>query len=66
VRRADERRSQDNPLALHLLGRVYADIGRRAEALQTERRALKVAVAQNNGMLVRAVNAHLAELTQQP
>jgi hypothetical protein len=40
-------------------------MGRRSEALQTERRALSVAVQQNNVMLVRAVNVHLAELTQQ-
>ncbi len=54
-----------DPLALHLLGRVYADLGRRAEALQTERQALSVAVQQRNSALVRAINAHLVELTQQ-
>ncbi len=55
----------EDALALHLLGRVYADLGRRSEAVQTERRALSVAARQRNAALVRAVNAHLAQLTQQ-
>jgi Flp pilus assembly protein TadD len=54
-----------DPLALHLLGRVYADMGRRSEALQTDRRALSVAAEQHNSMLVQAVNVHLAELMRQ-
>ena len=53
-----------DPLALHLLGRVYADLGKRSEALETERRALSVAAQQNNVPLVRAIKKHLAELAR--
>ena len=44
------------------LGRVYADLGRLPEAVQTERQALATAVQQNNSALVQAVSAHLDQL----
>ena len=51
-----------DPLTLHLLSRVYADLGNLAEAIQTDRQALEIATEQNNARLVQAVNAHLNEL----
>jgi Flp pilus assembly protein TadD len=51
-----------DPLALHLLGLVYADLGRSAQAVQTERRALLIAMQQNNSTLVQAINAHLDQV----
>jgi len=48
-----------DPLALHLLGRVYADLGRPSQALETERQALSLAMQQNNVRLMQAINAHL-------
>jgi tetratricopeptide (TPR) repeat protein len=58
VRLSDRR----DPLALYLLGRVYADLGRRQEAVQLERTALEVATQQNNTDLAQAISAHLREL----
>jgi len=46
-------------LALHLLGRVYADSGRRPEALRTQREALAMAMQQNNPKLVELISAQL-------
>ncbi|MBN2193358.1 MAG: tetratricopeptide repeat protein [Polyangiaceae bacterium] len=51
-----------DPLALHLLGRVYADLGRLSEAVQAQRQALSIAVPQNNLRLIQTINAHLAEM----
>jgi len=51
-----------DPLTLHLLGRVYADLGRLPEAVQTERQALAAAAQQNNLELIRAIGAHLDQL----
>lgn len=52
------------PLTLHLLGRVYADLGRISEATRTEQLALAVATQQNNSRLVQAISAHLQELAR--
>ena len=51
-----------DPLALYLLGRVSADLGRRQEAVQYEQEALSVATKQNNADLVQAISTHLREL----
>jgi Flp pilus assembly protein TadD len=53
-----------NPLALYFLGRVYADLGRSPEALQTERQALAIAVQQNSSELIQAITAHLEGMLQ--
>jgi Flp pilus assembly protein TadD len=53
-----------NPLALYFLGRVYADLGRSREALQTERQALAIAVQQNSSELIQAITAHLEGMLQ--
>lgn len=56
-----------NPLALHLLGRVYGALGRAPEALRIDRQALAIATYQKNARLIDAINAHLdALLTAQP
>ena len=51
-----------DPLTLHLLGRVYDNLGRAGEAVQIERMALESALAQNNPTLIRAVKSHLDKL----
>jgi Flp pilus assembly protein TadD len=48
-----------DPLTLHLLGRVYADLGRFAEAAKTQRQALAFAT---DPSLVQAISAQLEEL----
>jgi tetratricopeptide (TPR) repeat protein len=53
-----------DPLALYLLGRVYGDLGRHQEAVQTEQIALQVATQQNNTDLTQAIGASLEELLQ--
>jgi tetratricopeptide (TPR) repeat protein len=50
-----------DPLALFLLSRVYADLGRRQEAVQFEHEALEVAIQQNNADLAQTISAHLNE-----
>jgi len=50
-----------DPLTLHLLGRVYADLGRFPEAAATQRQALAIAVEQNNTRLLQVINAYLAQ-----
>jgi Flp pilus assembly protein TadD len=50
-----------DPLALFLLGRVYADLGRTSEAAATERQALAIATKQNNSDLIQAISAYLDE-----
>ncbi|MBN2530800.1 MAG: tetratricopeptide repeat protein [Deltaproteobacteria bacterium] len=54
-----------DPLALHLLGRVLADMGDVQGAVLTDQQALQVASAQNNTPLIQAINAHLIPLLQQ-
>jgi tetratricopeptide (TPR) repeat protein len=53
-----------NPLALHFLGRVYADLGRLREAVETQHQALAMAARQNNARLVQAINDQLGQLLQ--
>jgi Flp pilus assembly protein TadD len=52
-------------LAVFLLGRTYADLGRVGEAVQLERQALAIASELNNSALVQAISAHLGELLSQ-
>jgi Tfp pilus assembly protein PilF len=54
-----------NPLALHLLGRVYADLGRAPDAVRVERQALAMAVQGGNAKLIQAINAHLEEMLRE-
>ncbi|MBN2576175.1 MAG: tetratricopeptide repeat protein [Deltaproteobacteria bacterium] len=54
--------SRRDPLALHILGRVYADLGRFPEAVRAQREALVLAVQQGNAKLVALVNAQLDRL----
>lgn len=51
-----------NPLALHLLGRVYADLGRVPDAVRVERQALAIAAQEGNQKLIQVIKAHLDEL----
>ncbi len=53
-----------NPLILHLLGHVYADLDRLPEALQSERQALAIATAQDNPKLIQDISAQLEKLLQ--
>jgi Flp pilus assembly protein TadD len=62
--KADSLAGGKDPLTLHLLGRVYADLGRFAESEQAERKALAMATEQNNPVLMAAINAHLAQVLE--
>jgi Flp pilus assembly protein TadD len=53
-----------DPLALHVLGRVLADMGNLSEAVQTDRQALELATELHNARLAQAVTEHLNELLQ--
>jgi Flp pilus assembly protein TadD len=48
-----------DPLALHLLGRVYADLGRLPDAGAMQAQALMLANEQHNASLVAAISAYL-------
>jgi tetratricopeptide (TPR) repeat protein len=48
------------PLSLDMLGAMYYEAGRLADALQTARRALELAAQQNNQDLVAAIKARIA------
>jgi Flp pilus assembly protein TadD len=50
-----------DPWALHLLGRVYADLGNHAQALGAQRQALAIAMEQNNTKLIQVIEAHVAQ-----
>ena len=64
LEKADKLSGGKDALTLHLLGRVYADLGRVPESVQAERRALSVAIGQNNPDLIQAINAHLNQMHQ--
>jgi Flp pilus assembly protein TadD len=64
LEKADKLSGGKDCLTLHLLGRVYADLGKLPEAIQAERKALALATEQNNPALVEAANAHLEEMLQ--
>jgi Flp pilus assembly protein TadD len=48
-----------DPLTLHLLGMVYADLGRFPESVEAERKALAIAGEQNSPDLIEDISAHL-------
>lgn len=52
-----------DPITLHLLGRAYADLGRRADALTAQRQALALATEPT---LLREISAQLAQLQGAP
>jgi Flp pilus assembly protein TadD len=52
----------NDPVALFLLGRVYADLGRLPQAVETEQQAFAVAMRQDNSELMQAIGAHLQKL----
>jgi Flp pilus assembly protein TadD len=56
---ANKLSGRSDPLTLHLLGRVYADLGRFADALSAQRQALAFAT---DPPLVQAISAKLDEL----
>jgi Flp pilus assembly protein TadD len=54
-----------DPLALFLLGRVYADRGKTRDAFENEKLALAIAIQLQNRELARAIAAHLDVLNRQ-
>jgi Flp pilus assembly protein TadD len=62
LEKANQLSGGKDPLTLHLLGMVYADLGKVAESVAAERKALKIAVEQDNLELVGEVNAHLDKM----
>ncbi len=48
-----------DPFAMFILGKVYTDLGRASEAIEIERRALFIALQQNNSELSGAIMTHL-------
>jgi Flp pilus assembly protein TadD len=65
LEKADKLSGGKDPLVLHLLGRVYADLRRFPESVAAERRALAAAAAQGNPLLVEEINAHLQQLARE-
>jgi len=61
---ANKLASGRDPMTLHFLGRVYADLGRYAEGKRLQREALSLAVQQNNPRLIQAISAQLGEGAQ--
>jgi Flp pilus assembly protein TadD len=55
-----------NPEILELLGRLYAQTGRTAEAIETTRQALEVAVRTGDQQLAAELRARLASYTTAP
>ena len=49
----------NDPLALFLLGRIYAKMGRTSEALVTDRQALALAEKRSDAELMRDINDHI-------
>jgi Flp pilus assembly protein TadD len=64
LEKADRLSGGKDPLTLHLLGRVYADLGRFAESVQAERKALALAIEQNSPDLMQEIGAHLEQMRQ--
>jgi len=54
------------PLALHLLGRVYADLGKLQEAAALQGQALALATEQNNAKLVASISDYLGRVPRSP
>jgi Flp pilus assembly protein TadD len=53
-----------DPLALHLLSKVYTDLGKMPESLASGRKALRLAIEQDNRSLVEAIKEHLEQTAQ--
>ena len=64
LEKADRLSGGRDPLALHLLGLVYADLGKLPESIRAERQALAIAIEENNPDLTQAINAHLDQMPQ--
>jgi Flp pilus assembly protein TadD len=64
LEKADKLSGAKDALTLHLLGMVYADLGRLPESEQAERKALTIAGEQNNSDLIQDINAHLEKMLQ--
>jgi Tfp pilus assembly protein PilF len=64
LEKAVEQSDRRDPLALFLLCRVYANIGRTEDAALTGRKALSVAAELNDVNLIQAIGAYLNQLEQ--
>jgi Flp pilus assembly protein TadD len=64
LEKADQLSGGKDSLTLHLLGLVYADLGRFPESVRAERQALAIAIEQNNPDLIQSINAHLGKMLQ--
>ncbi|HEX2956060.1 MAG TPA: tetratricopeptide repeat protein [Chitinispirillaceae bacterium] len=56
--------SENDPLAMYLLGRVYADFGKYKQAVQIDLKAISIAKQMNNPALAGAIREHLNQLSQ--
>ncbi len=64
LEKSDQLSGGKDALTLHLLGKVYADLGRLPESAAVERKALALAVEQNNPELMQDISAHLEQIRQ--
>jgi tetratricopeptide (TPR) repeat protein len=62
LEKADKLSAGKDPLTLHLLGRVYADLNRFPESIQAERKALAIAIQQGNADLLQDISSHLEQM----
>jgi tetratricopeptide (TPR) repeat protein len=51
-----------DPLTLHLLGRVYAGIGRIQDGIRLQKEAFSIAKRQKNSSVIQLINKHMASL----
>jgi Flp pilus assembly protein TadD len=51
-----------DPFALFLLGRIYANMGRTSEAVETDRQALALAEKRNDAELIQDINAQINQV----
>jgi tetratricopeptide (TPR) repeat protein len=59
AKQADALTGGENPVILHTLAAALAEAGRFSEAVETARRALRLAEAQSNAMLTRALASEI-------
>jgi Flp pilus assembly protein TadD len=62
LEKADQLSGGQDPLTLHLLGKVYADLGRVSQAVRAEREALALAMARQMPDLMQAIGEHLQQM----
>jgi len=55
---------EKDPLAMYLLGRVYADLGKFKRAVEIDLKAIFIANQMNNQVLADAIRGHLHQLSQ--